>query len=168
MEIGKDVDVLSSLLRGHLEAGASRVVRATGADEDWGMRALQKLVEGKGRKIEGIADYWRDEVRRGRWQLTDPRLTLLRCAPSSSDSRTSLTLSNSEVSSCAITSGRCAISNSWMTLVQKPLAFIWRARVASISWIAVQRTALLILRFRMSGSLTMKLPKRVKHRRDRV
>ena len=62
VEIGKDVDVLSSLLRGHLEAGASRIVRATGADEDWGMRALLKLAESKNRKVEGIADYLRDEV----------------------------------------------------------------------------------------------------------
>ena len=63
VDIGKEVDVLSSLMRGHLEAGASRVVRATGADEDWGMRALCKLAEAKGRKIEGITDYWRDDVR---------------------------------------------------------------------------------------------------------
>ena len=62
VEMGKEVDVLSSLLRGHIEAGASRVVRATGADEDWGMRALSKVAEGKTRKVEGIADYWRDEV----------------------------------------------------------------------------------------------------------
>jgi hypothetical protein len=63
VEMGKEVDVLGSLMRGQLEAGASRVVRATGADEDWGMGALLKLAQGKGRKVEGIADYWRDGVR---------------------------------------------------------------------------------------------------------
>jgi hypothetical protein len=64
VEKGKDVDVVSGMLRGHLECGASRCVRATGADEDWGMKALLKLAEGKTRvgKVEHIGDVWRNQV----------------------------------------------------------------------------------------------------------
>ena len=58
----KDVDVISGMLQGFIEAGASRCVRATGADEDWGMRALQRLAEGKSRKgkVESILDVYKN------------------------------------------------------------------------------------------------------------
>jgi hypothetical protein len=59
-----DVNVVSGMLQGQLEAGASRCVRAVGADHDWGMGALIKLAEAKTRKgkVEHIADAWRNEV----------------------------------------------------------------------------------------------------------
>ena len=61
---GKDVDVISGVLQGYIDCGASRCVRAIGADDDWGMRALQKLAEGKTRKgkVESIIDSYRNEV----------------------------------------------------------------------------------------------------------
>ena len=62
VEKGNDVDVVSGVMRGYLESGASRVVRATGADDDWGMRALRKLAEEKNRKVESINDNSREEV----------------------------------------------------------------------------------------------------------
>jgi hypothetical protein len=60
----KDVDVISGMLQGYIDCGASRCVRAIGADEDWGMRALMKLAEGKNRKgkVENITDVYRDRV----------------------------------------------------------------------------------------------------------
>lgn len=62
VEKGQEVDVLSSILQAYLDCQASRVVRATGADEDWGMRALYKLAEAKNRKVETIVDTYRDQV----------------------------------------------------------------------------------------------------------
>lgn len=62
VEIGDSVDVVSGLMRGYLESGATRVVRAQGADEDWVMRALRKIAEDKGRKVEAIVDTFKDEV----------------------------------------------------------------------------------------------------------
>ena len=59
---GQNVDVVSGVMRGYLESGASRVVRAAGADDDWGMRALKKLAEAKGRTVEAIVDTSREEV----------------------------------------------------------------------------------------------------------
>lgn len=59
----QDVDVVSGILQAYLDCQASRVVRATGADEDWGMRALYKLAESKNRKVETIVDTYRDQVR---------------------------------------------------------------------------------------------------------
>jgi hypothetical protein len=59
---GQDVDVLSGVLQAYLDCQASRVVRATGADEDWGMRALYKLAGSKNRKVETIVDTFRDQV----------------------------------------------------------------------------------------------------------
>ena len=60
---GQDVDVVSSVLQAYRDCQASRVVRATGADEDWGMGALYKLAEAKNRKVENIIDTYRDKVR---------------------------------------------------------------------------------------------------------
>lgn len=64
VEKGTDVNVVSGTLQGHLECGASRCVRAVGADHDWGMAALIKLAEGKTRKgkVEHVSDAWRNEV----------------------------------------------------------------------------------------------------------
>lgn len=59
-----DVDVISGMLQGYIDCGASRCVRAIGADEDWGMGALKKLAEGKSRKrkVENITDVYRNGV----------------------------------------------------------------------------------------------------------
>ena len=61
---GKDVDIISGMLQAYIDCGASRCVRAIGADDDWGMRALQKLAEGRTRrgKVENIIDSYRTEV----------------------------------------------------------------------------------------------------------
>lgn len=66
VEKAQDVNVVSGMLQGQLDCGASRCVRAVGADHDWGMTALIKLAEGKTRKgkVEHIADIWRSEVSR--------------------------------------------------------------------------------------------------------
>jgi hypothetical protein len=56
VELAKDVDVIGGLLRGWIDTGVTRCVRAVGVDEDWGMDALRKLSENKGRKIEGVVD----------------------------------------------------------------------------------------------------------------
>lgn len=64
VEMGEKVDVISSLMRGYLESGATRVVRASGVEEDWAMRALRKMAEGKGRQVEAIIDVCKDAVRR--------------------------------------------------------------------------------------------------------
>ena len=75
---GQDVDVVSSVLRAYLDCQASRVVRATGADEDWGMRALYKLAESKNRKVETIVDTYRDKVGRRPHVIVHPSLMLSR------------------------------------------------------------------------------------------
>lgn len=59
---GLEVDVVSSVLQAYLDCEASRVVRASGAEEDWGMGALYKLAEAKNRKVETIIDTYRDKV----------------------------------------------------------------------------------------------------------
>ena len=60
-----DVDVISGVLQGHLDCGATRCVRIAGVDEDWGMKALSRVAEGpKGRrKVENILDSFRYGVR---------------------------------------------------------------------------------------------------------
>lgn len=62
----KDVDVISGMLQAYIDCGATRCVRAIGADEDWGMGALKKLAEGKSRqgKVENITDVYRNGVSR--------------------------------------------------------------------------------------------------------
>jgi len=61
---GDEVAVVSGVLHGYLECGATRCVRAAGADDEWGMKALQKLAEGKTRKgkVESISRVYRKEV----------------------------------------------------------------------------------------------------------
>jgi hypothetical protein len=71
VEKGDNVDVVSSILQAYLDCQASRLVRATGADEDWGMRALYKLAESKNRKVENIVDTYRDKVGLHRSLLID-------------------------------------------------------------------------------------------------
>lgn len=62
VEKGSEVNVISGMLQGHLECGASRCVRAVGVDHDWGMGALMKLAAGKNRKVEHIGDGLRGQV----------------------------------------------------------------------------------------------------------
>ena len=56
VELGKDVDVIGGLLRGWIETGVTRCVRAVGVDEDFGIKALKKIGERKGRKVESVED----------------------------------------------------------------------------------------------------------------
>lgn len=62
VDLGKEVDVISGLMRGYLESGASRVIRVMGAEEDWGIMALEKIASGKGRKVEAVMDTYREKV----------------------------------------------------------------------------------------------------------
>jgi hypothetical protein len=62
VEKGSEVNVMSGMLQGQLDCGASRCVRAVGADHDWGMGALMKLAGGKNRKVEHIVDALRGDV----------------------------------------------------------------------------------------------------------
>lgn len=56
VELAKDVDVVSGLLREMMEKSVTRCVKAIGVEEDWGMPALWKMAERKGRKVENIVD----------------------------------------------------------------------------------------------------------------
>ena len=56
VELAKDVDVVGGLLRGYIEKGFTRCVRAIGVDEDWGMPALLKMAGRKGRTVEHVID----------------------------------------------------------------------------------------------------------------
>ena len=56
VELGQDVDVIGGLLKGMLEAGATRCVRAIGVEKEWTIAALLKEAERKGRKVEKIVD----------------------------------------------------------------------------------------------------------------
>ena len=60
-----DVDVISGVLQGHLDCGATRCVRVAGVDEDWGMRSLHRLAQGSNpqRKVENIVDSYRNGIR---------------------------------------------------------------------------------------------------------
>jgi hypothetical protein len=66
-----EVDIISGMLQGYIDCGASRCVRAIGADEDWSMGALRKLAEGKSRKgkVENITDVYRNGVSWCHWAL---------------------------------------------------------------------------------------------------
>lgn len=126
-----DVNVVSGMLRGQLEAGASRCVRAVGADHDWGMGALIKLAEGKTRKgkLEHIADVWRNEVSRSHWWVNAKADTAPRSELSCSASHQLATLSPSRACSCVMRIGRRATSSSWMTRARKRQAFTWSKRL---------------------------------------
>ena len=56
VELAKGVDVTGGLLRGWIDTGVTRCVRAVGVDEDWSMDALREIGENKNRKIESIQD----------------------------------------------------------------------------------------------------------------
>ena len=56
VELGKDVDVIGGLLRGWIDTGVTRCVRAVGVDGDFGIEALKKMGERKGRRIEDMDD----------------------------------------------------------------------------------------------------------------
>lgn len=58
------VDVVSSVMQGYLECGATRVLKVSGAEDDWGIMALHKLATGKPstRQVEAITDTFRNSV----------------------------------------------------------------------------------------------------------
>lgn len=60
----QDVDVISGMMQGYLDCGASRVVKVMGADDDWGIIALNKLAEGRNqtRQVESIHDTYNNRV----------------------------------------------------------------------------------------------------------
>ncbi|KAH0847718.1 hypothetical protein AYO21_07706 [Fonsecaea monophora] len=61
----EQVDVISGMLQGYLDCGATRVVKVSGADDDWGIVALNKLAEGKPgtRQVEAVQDTYRNGIR---------------------------------------------------------------------------------------------------------
>jgi hypothetical protein len=61
-----EVEIISGMLQGYIDCGASRCVCAIGADEDWSMGGLKILAEGKSRKgkVENITDVYRNGVSR--------------------------------------------------------------------------------------------------------
>lgn len=65
VEKSDKVDVVSGVLENYLACGATRVVRATGADGEWTMRALYRLAAGDKaqRYVEKVMDTYHDEVR---------------------------------------------------------------------------------------------------------
>ncbi|KAL4896256.1 hypothetical protein BDV59DRAFT_172460 [Aspergillus ambiguus] len=58
VDIGDDVDVVSSQLSFHLSVGATRVVRAVGADMGLSMVNLMQLASAQNRKVEKILDHY--------------------------------------------------------------------------------------------------------------
>lgn len=56
VEMGKDVNVVSSQLSFNLSVGATRVVRAVGVDLDVTMTQMIRLATAQNRKIEKIVD----------------------------------------------------------------------------------------------------------------
>ncbi|EEP75901.1 conserved hypothetical protein [Uncinocarpus reesii 1704] len=56
VDLYKDVDIISSRLQDSLGLGATRVVRAVGADMALSMKDMVELVEGRGFKLENIID----------------------------------------------------------------------------------------------------------------
>ncbi|KIV81715.1 hypothetical protein PV11_03878 [Exophiala sideris] len=60
-----NVDIISSMMQGYLDCGATRVVKVTGADDDWGIVALNRFAEGKNktRAVEAVTDTYRNGER---------------------------------------------------------------------------------------------------------
>ena len=56
IELAKDVDVVGGLLRGWIDSGVTRCIRAVGVDEHWDEEDLMKIASRKNRKVEGIDD----------------------------------------------------------------------------------------------------------------
>lgn len=65
VEKGTTADVLSGMMQGYLECGATRVLQVSLVDDDWGIVALHKLAEGKQkvRQVEAVVDMYHNEVR---------------------------------------------------------------------------------------------------------
>lgn len=59
-----NVDVLSGMMRGYLDCGATRVVKVSGADDEWGIVALNKLAQGRtqSRQVETVNDSYHNGV----------------------------------------------------------------------------------------------------------
>ncbi|KAL9614629.1 MAG: hypothetical protein Q9167_000917 [Letrouitia subvulpina] len=55
-ELGKDVDVVSGVLREWIKKEVTRCVRAVGVDKEWSMAWIQETAARKGRKVEKIID----------------------------------------------------------------------------------------------------------------
>ena len=56
VELGKDVDVIGGLLRGWIDTGVTRCVKAVGVYEEFGIGALRKMGERKDRRVESMED----------------------------------------------------------------------------------------------------------------
>jgi hypothetical protein len=58
------VDVVSGMLQGYLDCGATRVVKVSNADDDWGVVALNKLAKGKNSawQVEAVQDTYHGGV----------------------------------------------------------------------------------------------------------
>ena len=56
VEMGKDVDVVSSQLSFNLSVGSTRAVRAVGVNMETTMGQLYNIASGNGRKVEKILD----------------------------------------------------------------------------------------------------------------
>lgn len=61
----KRVDVMSSAMNAYLECGATRVLKVSGAEDDWGIVALNEIAKGKAgaRQIEFVTDTYSNSVR---------------------------------------------------------------------------------------------------------
>ena len=119
------VDVMSGIMRGYLESGASRVVRAIGVDEDWSMLALRTLAEKKGRKLEAIHDTCRDEVSCTIVLVATQQANMSRSGPLSTVSLASKMLCTSKVNWSAMTISKAASFNSSKTPARRRRKFTW-------------------------------------------
>lgn len=123
---GQDVDVISGLMRGYLESGATRVVRAVGAEEDWGILALNKIASGNRRQVETVVDIYRGEVSDASTTRAFDGPDIDRFARSSFDSRIFLMRSSSRVSWFEMSTGRCVAFSSWKTRARRRQVCTWR------------------------------------------
>lgn len=56
VELSEEAEPVSSLLRSHLDNGATRVVRAIGVDTKWKLAELERMANSKNRKFERVKD----------------------------------------------------------------------------------------------------------------
>jgi len=54
VELAEEAEPAHEMVQGYITGGCTRVVRAIGVDEEWGLPALQKLATGKNRKVERV------------------------------------------------------------------------------------------------------------------
>jgi hypothetical protein len=75
---GEDVDVISGMMQGYIDCGATRVIKVSQVDEEWGIVALNKLAEGKNkvRQVETVLDAYRNGVNHSFWVFRTAGLTL--------------------------------------------------------------------------------------------